>query len=323
MSRPATSRLKCNPVLGSPPTLEWRAVGELLIDPAYQRECNTGPSQTLIRKIAQFWDWGLCQPLAVSRRPDGKLTIVDGQHRASAAQLRGDIPHLPCVITSYASAGDEAAAFVALNQQRRPLSGLDVFKAALAAGDMEATQVSIALSDAGLRLASSTNLKTVPPGSMSNVRGLQRCYRVHGLQVLTAVLRVIAEAYPGEVLQYGGTIFPGVEEIVSAAMMTASADGKKFPLMVAMVRSKPQKEWYKLVSARTGDFPTRRNAAASVFIEAWDAFSMPLAPCTSPSRSLTFEEQLEKVRNGARISEKITPRVGADRTLGGVTGEII
>jgi ParB-like chromosome segregation protein Spo0J len=80
----------------------------------------------------------LCQPLAVSRRPDGALTIVDGQHRASAAKLRGDIPHLPCVITSYANTGDEAAAFVALNQMRRPLSALDLFKAAVAAEDKEA-----------------------------------------------------------------------------------------------------------------------------------------------------------------------------------------
>jgi hypothetical protein len=186
MARAATSRLKVNPALGSPPTLEWRAVGELHIDASYQREINAGPSQTLIRRIAMFWDWGLCQPLAVSRRPNGSFTIVDGQHRASAAKLRGDIAHLPCVITSYASAGDEAAAFVALNQQRRPLSGLDVFKAALAAGDMEATQVNIALTDAGLRIASSTNLASLPPGAMSNVRGLQRCYRIHGVQVLTA-----------------------------------------------------------------------------------------------------------------------------------------
>jgi hypothetical protein len=122
MARAATSRLKVNTPLGSPPTLEWRAVGELLIDDSYQRTVEAAASQALIRRIAMFWDWGLCQPLAVSRRPDGKLLIVDGQHRASAAKLRGDIPHLPCVITSFASAGDEAAAFVALNQMRRPLS---------------------------------------------------------------------------------------------------------------------------------------------------------------------------------------------------------
>lgn len=328
MSRPATSRLKCNPVLGSPPTLEWRPITELMIDSSYQRSLEASASQTLIRKIAQFWDWGLCQPLAVSRRPDGSLTIVDGQHRASAAKLRGDIPHLPCVITSYASAGDEAAAFVALNQQRRPLGGLEIFKAALAAGDFEASQINMALADAGLRIASSTNLVSLPPGAMSNVRGLQRCYRAHGVQVLTAALRLIAQAYPGEVLKYAGTIFPGVEEIVAAEMAKAhSAEGKRFPLMVAMVGRTSQRDWYKIVSARTGDLPTRRVAAAVVFAEAWLAFagSQQVAqPCAKSIKpDLSFEEQLERVKNGAPIAEKIVAHRVPDRTLGGVTGEII
>jgi ParB-like chromosome segregation protein Spo0J len=69
-----------------------------------------------------FWDWSLCQPLAVAKRDDGGLMVVDGQHRLEAARLRGDIEDLPCVVTAYRNAGDEAAAFVALNQQRRPLA---------------------------------------------------------------------------------------------------------------------------------------------------------------------------------------------------------
>jgi hypothetical protein len=103
MSRAATSRLKVNPQLGSPPSLEFRTLAELKVDDTYQRSLETDPSQRLIRRIAQFWDWGLCQPLAVARRQDGSLMVVDGQHRLAAATLRGDIAHLPCVITSYAN----------------------------------------------------------------------------------------------------------------------------------------------------------------------------------------------------------------------------
>jgi hypothetical protein len=135
MSRPATSRLKVNPVLGMRPSLEFRRLAELRIDPSYQRTTEAGASQTLIRRIAMFWDWSLCQPLAVAKRDDGALMVVDGQHRLEAARLRGDIDDLPCVVTAYRNAGDEAAAFVALNQQRRPLSQIDLFKAALAAED--------------------------------------------------------------------------------------------------------------------------------------------------------------------------------------------
>jgi hypothetical protein len=262
MARAATTRLKVNPVLGSPPTLEWRAIGELLIDEGYQRSLEAGASQSLIRRMAMYWDWGLCQPLAVSRRPDGTLVIVDGQHRASAAKLRSDIPHLPCVITNYASAGDEAAAFVALNQQRRPL---------LAAGDFESSQIVSALDDAGLRVASSTNLTALRPGAVSNIRGLQQCYRTHGFPVLTAALDVLAQSFKDQVLQYAGSIFPGIEAIVADEISRNAnfSDGERFALMTEMVGGASQKEWYRDVSAGTAEHPTRRNAAAAVFRSAW------------------------------------------------------
>jgi hypothetical protein len=105
---------------------------------------------------------------------DGALTIVDGQHRASAAKLRSDIPHLPCVITSYANAGDEAAAFVALNQMRRPLSALDLFKAAVAAEDTEALEI-VDCSDPRWPLDSAAlELHGWKPGMVQNVGGLAK-----------------------------------------------------------------------------------------------------------------------------------------------------
>jgi hypothetical protein len=69
MARPATARLKCNPPLGTLPVLQYCAPGQLLIDEAYQRGLDMPASQALIRRIAVHWDWGLCQPLFVARRP--------------------------------------------------------------------------------------------------------------------------------------------------------------------------------------------------------------------------------------------------------------
>lgn len=279
MSRPATSRLKVNPPLGSPPTLEWRAVGELMIDPTYQRSIDTGPSQTLIRKIAMFWDWGLCQPLAVSRRPDGVLTIVDGQHRASAAKLRGDIPHLPCVITSYANSGDEAAAFVALNQMRRPLSALDLFKAAVAAEDKEALLILDCLKRAGLSLAPHSNYTTWKPGMVQNVGGLKECLRTKGHHVLRDALKVLARAYDGQILRYAGTIFPGIAHIV--ANERQGCDGAEIiqgreqfmPGMIDMVAATSQKEWSDDIIKASAEHPRgRRGAAWTVFECAWGEF---------------------------------------------------
>jgi hypothetical protein len=277
MARAATSRLKVNPALGTPPSLEWRAVGELLIDSSYQREIDTGPSQTLIRRIAMFWDWGLCQPLAVSRRPDGLLLIVDGQHRASAAKLRGDIPHLPCVITNYASAGDEAAAFVALNQQRRPLSALDLFKAAVAAEDKEALLITECLASAGCSMAPHSNINSWKPGMLQNVGGLKECLRTKGEEILREALIILGEAYRGERLRYAGTIFPGIAHIVWNEHQR-STEEKFGARMIAMVKTSTQKEWAaRIVKLAPEHFRGRRGAAWQVFAEAWRDVQAPSA----------------------------------------------
>lgn len=273
MSRPATTKLKCNAPLGEKPELCWIALGEIGIDYAYQRGLEAGASQSLIRKIAVHWEWGLCQPLALAQRSDGKVYVVDGQHRLAAAKLRGDIDLLPCVVRHFANYEDEAAAFVALNQQRRPLSKLDLFKAALAGGDMEAAQIAQCLEANGLSLAKHTNYTAWKPGELAIVGGLQRCYRVHGIQVLDVSLAALAAAFHGQVLQYAGSIFPGVEAVVAMELKDDDTgdwrNGDLFELFVEMLQGATQNEWYREVSAKTAEVPTRRAAAAALFLEAW------------------------------------------------------
>jgi hypothetical protein len=262
-----------NPVLGTLPVLQYCSPDQLQIDESYQRSLETGPSQALIRRIAMHWDWGLCQPLFVARRSDGEFYVVDGQHRLAAAKLRGDLWQLPCVVTSFATAAEEAAAFVALNQERRPLSRLEIFKAALAAGDFEASQIVIAAEDAGLHIASSTNLETGKPGGLSNVAGLQSCYRAHGLIALTNALKLLAGAYDGQVLRYAGTLFPGLAAIVAKETESdgSFADGEFFKLMIEMVAGATQSEWGKEINQAHADelASSRRAASVVVFERAW------------------------------------------------------
>jgi len=273
VSRPATSRLKVNPPLGLLPVLQYCAPDQLKIDESYQRGLESGPSQSLIRRIAVHWDWGLCQPLIVARRADGGLYVVDGQHRLAAAQLRGDIWQLPCVVACYRNAAEEAASFVALNQQRRRLGRLEIFKAALAAGDGEAIDIGIAIEKAGLRLASSTNLTTLAPGAVSNIGGLQNCLRQHGQAVLEAALDVLAQSFKDQVLRYAGSIFPGVAAIVAVEVNAdpGFAGAELFAVMVEMVGGADQAEWYKDIAQAVADDPNlkRSQAAARVFTTGW------------------------------------------------------
>jgi len=266
MSRAATDRLKVNPPLGSPPTLEWRAVGELQIDATYQRSIQTGSSQTLIRRIAQFWDWGLCQPLAIARRADGSLMVVDGQHRLEAARLRRDIPHLPCVITAYANAGDEAAAFVALNQQRRPLTKLDLFKAALAAEDTDSLAIVAAMDRAGLRLAAHSNFTAWKPGDVSNIAGIQRYWQRHGATVVQPALIALAKGFEGEVLRYCGTIFDGIAGFLS----TTDIFDEELDRLISALKRRNQAGWRAaIIAAASVKGIDQRQAARHVITEAF------------------------------------------------------
>jgi hypothetical protein len=81
----STDRLKINPPLGNMPAVQYLLLGQLNIDSSYQRSMETRDSQDLVRRIAQYWNWDLCQPLMVSRRLDGALYVIDGQHRLAAA----------------------------------------------------------------------------------------------------------------------------------------------------------------------------------------------------------------------------------------------
>lgn len=273
MVRKALQKLKINPPAGTLPVLQYCSPEQLLIDETYQRSLEAPASQALIRRVATSWDWGLCQPLFVARRADGGLYVVDGQHRLEAAKLRGDIWQLPCVVASFADAASEAAAFVALNQERRPLNKLQLFKAAIAAGDREAAAIVAALDAAGLHLASSTNLDTCRPGAVSHVGGMQHCLRAHGGGVLACALSALAQAWAGEVLRFAGTIFPGIAAVVAgeAGRDPNFGQGEMFGLLVEMLRGASQSEWCKDINVAVADgrATSRRMGSALVLEEAW------------------------------------------------------
>lgn len=219
--RPVTSRLKVNPPLGRLPVLQYVTPDELAIDASYQRSLEARESQRLIGTIAQHWNWDLCQPLVVSRRPStgsggAQYFVIDGQHRLAACRLRGDIAQLPCVVVEYTSAADEAASFVHLNQQRKPLSKLDLFKAALASEDDHARAIMAAINGAGLSLAPHMNATVWKPGMVSNIGGIERAWSKYGPLATREALECLSTAFAGEVLKYAGTIFPGIVAVCAA-----------------------------------------------------------------------------------------------------------
>jgi len=273
MARSATDRLKMNPPLGRMPALQNLLPSELQIDAAYQRSIEGGDSQGLIRRIAQHWNWDLCQPLVVSRREDGGLFVIDGQHRLAAARLRGDIQQLPAVVVSYSRPEDEAASFVHLNQQRRPLGKLDLFKAAVASGDTVATAIVGAIEAAGLRVAPHSNHTGWKPGMVSNIAGIEASWKKHGPEVTAAALAIMAEAFAGQVLRYAGTVFPGVAQVTADEFEendTWSTDLRE--AFIGLLATVGQEGWRKRIAQTKVEQPGLKFAMASALAmrRAWE-----------------------------------------------------
>lgn len=267
MSRPATARLKVNPPLGRMPVLQFIPPSELQVDGTYQRDLAASTSQTLIRKIAMFWNWDLCQPLVVARRANGALYVIDGQHRLEAAKLRGDIGQLPCVVVEYANAADEAASFVHLNQQRRPLSKLDIFKAAVASEDPEACAIVAAMGEAGLSIAPHQNYISWKPGMVSNIGGIEAAWRSLGAKVTERALIALRIGFEGQVLRYAGTIFPGIVAVVSDEMAGRRAfAGGPFEKFCAFLGTRRQEEWRASMMRQKADDPDLKYATCSAHV---------------------------------------------------------
>lgn len=316
MSRPATSRLKVNAPLGRMPVLQFMAPGELQIDATYQRNLESGPSQTLIRKIAQFWNWDLCQPLVVARRSGGDLFVIDGQHRLEAARMRGDIAQMPCAVVDYASAADEAASFVHLNQQRRPLTKLDLFKAAVASEDPEACAILAAMKSAGLSVAPHSNYTVWKPGMVANLPGIERAWRVHGRAATGTAFHALSEAFAGQVLQFAGTIFPGIAAVCADEIARhRQFDGARFASFKALLAKRSQRDWRNLIMEMKGENPTLNYLAISQMAirRAWaDAQSAPAAtssPTIERSSKMQFPDADAPTRDDRRWCEQCDRRV--------------
>lgn len=266
------------PATGNMPSLQWCRLDQLQIDEAYQRSIDTPGSQSMIRTIARNWNWDLCQPLFVARRLDTRMYVVDGQHRLAAARMRGDINQLPCIISMTDGPAQEAMLFSEFNRRRRPPSQLDLYFADLAAGEPVAADINCALLAAGLSMSKHTNAASFKPGQVMNIAGLRGCHRMHGLDVLTVALMAMAKAWPGRRLQYAGTLFPGIAEIVRHERAVAQraprwSEGARVQAIAPFLASREQMDWYGLVMRAKGDAPGTNTHVVSgqVLLKHWTA----------------------------------------------------
>lgn len=135
-------------VVGYPYREEMVRASDLAIDPTYQREVR--PSW--VAAIADGFDPFLLDPLLVSRRRDGVLAVMDGQHRLLAIRRIGYGDQMvPCLVYDNLPIDQEARRF---NTQdaRRALKPQQRMRSLLVEGDPDALTVDAEVRRAGFRI---------------------------------------------------------------------------------------------------------------------------------------------------------------------------
>lgn len=216
-------RVRCEPKRDFP-EIGYVRIDRLRIDDAYQRPIVRGHGWRHIEKIAEKFDWNLFVPIVVARLPDNLFALIDGQHRAHAAYLAG-FDEVPCIIRDMASK-EQAAAFVAINSNVTRMSGFNVYKAALAAGEEWAVEADRVVAAAGCQLMRGNRSAAQKKAREVYAVALVKRMVARGAgRVVTDCLSGLANSSVGDYPQsYAGAVLHGYFEVV------AEADGGPFDL---------------------------------------------------------------------------------------------
>lgn len=181
--------------VGERPELQWLKISRLRIDPRYQREIGRRGADNILA-IAPAFRWAKFAPVIVAPIGEGLFAIVDGQHRTTAAALRG-FESVPCVIIA-ADDAEQADAFVAINANVTAMSPLQLHAARLAAGDKSASVLTEVCLEAGVTVCRyPVPSNKIKPGETLAVAMLQSMLQKYGREVLISALSCITRTRRG------------------------------------------------------------------------------------------------------------------------------
>jgi hypothetical protein len=234
--------LELSEIASRPPRFEWADPQTLLVEDEYQRQL-TKRGVTLIRRIAQNFNWFHIKPPICARRDDGALCVVDGQHSAIAAASRG-IAKIPVMIIDAAEVTDRAGAFVAHNTERLGITPLQLFAARVAAGNKSAKAAHRVSRAAGVEI-----VRVQPANGMWEVGqtmaagSVERLVARFGEEKATRVLKTLVAAKRAPVMQHE---IMAVEALQGGKLIWphSAAD------LVTVIRSKTANEWKRLIIGR-------------------------------------------------------------------------
>jgi hypothetical protein len=202
--------------IGDRPTLEWVALGLIDVDHNYQREIKP----QLVEKILRKFSWRKFGAIVLSRQPEGRFAVVEGQHRWKAAYLHPRVDAVPAVVVSHDDAAGEADSFLAINRDRMAVTTVEQYWAGLTAGDEAATAISKVLQSAGCDVVPAQG--HYRPNLTNSITAVDRCLKRYGDGPTRRALLVIRAAWPEDAKALRGTLITALARIIRANDKTVS-----------------------------------------------------------------------------------------------------
>jgi hypothetical protein len=200
---------------GPAPILEWIETEKLIVDTTYQREIGRRGAMN-VNQIAEQFDWSKFAPIIVAPVEGGQFAIVDGQHRTTAAMLRGQ-KTVPCQIVQ-ADRARQAAAYAAVNGNITKTTAQQLYHAKLAAKDPAALALADVCAAAGVEIVRKNLIKSdLKPGQTSAVGALTRCLGIYGRDTLITALQCITQTADGNPGFVRATIVEALCEVLGNA----------------------------------------------------------------------------------------------------------
>jgi hypothetical protein len=188
-------RAQVVPDPGPAPMLHWLDLAKLVIDDRYQRPLGAS-NWAAIARIAADFRWSRFSPVLVAPVAGGLFAVIDGQHRAHAAALCG-FTQVPAMVVTV-DAGEQAAAFVAVNVQNIRVNLPQIYRAGLAAGEDWAVRAHAAVSAAGCSLLTCNKATSQKePGELSCIGLIRAQIKAGNDGVVTSALAAV-RACPGQ-----------------------------------------------------------------------------------------------------------------------------
>jgi hypothetical protein len=236
---------------GPAPFLEWIETSRLVVDVTYQREIGRRGAVN-VNQIAENFDWSKFAPVIVAPVEGGQFAIVDGQHRTTAAMLRGQ-DKVPCQVVQ-ADRAKQAAAYAAVNGNITKTTAQQLYHARLAANDPHALALAEVCSAAEVEILRKNLIRSeVKKGQTYAVTALSRCLSHYGRDTLITALQCITQTADGNASWVRSTIIEALCEVLHEAPEWRESGEQ---LLRAMDKFKFADAWDQIAAGRDQIFPS-------------------------------------------------------------------